>query len=94
MRNSYLNGSENPFNEEVLDIPKLNLNFLLRGIPNDPFRKNPFNAISVYHRHILYLYYGLDYDIRETANTLNRDKDTIQTEIKWILKRLRDFWRD
>jgi hypothetical protein len=81
MNNSYT------LNEEVFDVPKLDLCFVFFGA-----EKGPFSVLSPYHRYILYLYYGMDMNIREVAEVLDRDKNTIWTELHYIYDRIRAFW--
>lgn len=74
-------------NEEVFDIPKLDLRFVAYGVG-----RGPFSVLNIYHRQILYLYYGLDMNIREVAELLDRNKNTIWTELHHIYRRLYAFW--
>jgi len=81
----------NDFNEEIFDIPQLNLRFVSYGPEEEKVfsSRGPFNCLTMHERYILYLYYGLDKGIRDTAAVLQKDKNTIWTDLHHIHRKLK-----
>jgi DNA-directed RNA polymerase specialized sigma24 family protein len=69
--------------EQVLPF-KLDLNFVCLG-----FQQEPWITLYPYERYILYLFFTKELSILEIGRRLNRDKHTIDKQLKSILNKLK-----